>query len=175
MAFLIVWRDFSRKRSRTWVILSSISEYPSHHSQSVVAPIPALTQARLIGIPSASASQSRSIAFSLYLMGLASDPFSSLVVTCLVLFVLTLPAFVMFGAHLGRFLRFADSLYLAVLDGTLDKRLWRGYERTLADTVAYPGFQAWWATRKHWHTDEFCALIDRHIQTAKPKIYEDYS
>jgi hypothetical protein len=25
-----------------------------------------------------------------------------------------------FGAHLGRFLRFADSLYLGVLDGTLD-------------------------------------------------------
>jgi hypothetical protein len=35
-------------------------------------------------------------------------------------------------------LRFADSLYLSVLDGTLDKRLWRGYERTIADTVAYP-------------------------------------
>ena len=27
-----------------------------------------------------------------------------------------------FGAHLGRFLRFADSLYLNFLDGTLDKR-----------------------------------------------------
>jgi hypothetical protein len=85
------------------------------------------------------------------------------------------PSKLRFGAHLGRFLRFADSLYLAVLDGTLDKRLWRGYERTLADTVAYPGFQAWWATRKHWHTDEFCALIDRHIRTAKPKIYDDYN
>src|SRR5213079_603025 len=41
-----------------------------------------------------------------------------------------------FGAHLGRFLRMVDSLYyLNVLDGTLDKRLWRGYERTLTDTV----------------------------------------
>ena len=39
-----------------------------------------------------------------------------------------------------------------VLDRTLDKRLWRGYERTLADAVAYPGFQTWWAARKHWHT-----------------------
>ena len=48
-----------------------------------------------------------------------------------------------FGAHLGRFLRMVDSLYLRVLDGILDKRLWRGYERTLADTVAYPGFQTW--------------------------------
>jgi hypothetical protein len=35
-----------------------------------------------------------------------------------------------FGAHLGRFLRFADSLYLGVLDGTLDKRLWRGLAHT---------------------------------------------
>jgi hypothetical protein len=85
------------------------------------------------------------------------------------------PSKLRFGAHLGRFLRFADNLYLAVLDGMLDTRLWRGYERTLADTVAYPGFQIWWATRKHWHTDEFCALIDRHIQTAKPKIYEGYN
>ena len=33
-----------------------------------------------------------------------------------------------------RFLRFADSLYLGVLHGTLDKRLWRGHERTIADT-----------------------------------------
>jgi len=80
-----------------------------------------------------------------------------------------------FGAHLGRFLRFADSLYLAVLDRMLDKRLWRGYERTIADTVAYPGFQTWWATRKHWHTDEFCTLIDRHIRTAKPTIYDGYT
>jgi hypothetical protein len=81
---------------------------------------------------------------------------------------------VRFAAHLGRFLRFADNLYLAVLDGTLDQRLWRGYERTLADTVAYPGFQTWWPTRKHWYTDEFCALIDRHMQSAKPKIYDGY-
>jgi hypothetical protein len=80
-----------------------------------------------------------------------------------------------FGAHLGRFLRMADSLYLGALDGTMDERLWRGYERTLADTVAYPGFQTWWATRKHWHTDEFRALIDGHIQTAKPKIYDGYN
>jgi hypothetical protein len=62
-----------------------------------------------------------------------------------------------------------------LLDGTLDKRLWRGYERTIADTVAYPGFQTWWATRKHWHTDEFCALVDRHIQSAKPTIYDGYN
>src|SRR5207244_13421281 len=79
------------------------------------------------------------------------------------------------GAHLGRFLRFADSLYLGVLDGTLVKRLWRGYERTIADTVAYAGLQSCGGDMKHLRTDEFCALIDRHIQTAKPKIYDGYN
>jgi hypothetical protein len=79
-----------------------------------------------------------------------------------------------FGSHIGRQLRTADSLYLHFLDGTLDPRLWRGFERVLADVAAYPGFQSWWPTRKHWYSDEFCALIDKHVQTAKPSIYDGY-
>src|SRR5437667_12698948 len=55
-----------------------------------------------------------------------------------------------FGAHLRRYLRLADRLYLGLLDGTLDTRFWRGYERPLARTVAYPGLRTWWALRKHW-------------------------
>src|SRR5258705_6595626 len=43
-----------------------------------------------------------------------------------------------FGAHLGRFLRFADSLYLNFLDGTLDKRLWRGYVGTNGPNLPFP-------------------------------------
>src|SRR5258705_7673320 len=53
-----------------------------------------------------------------------------------------------FGAHLGRFLRFADSLYLNFLDGTLDKRLWRGYERANSGTPSDPRVPTWWATLK---------------------------
>jgi hypothetical protein len=79
-----------------------------------------------------------------------------------------------FGSHLGRQLRAADSLYLYFLDETLDPRLWRGFERTILDVAAYPGFQKWWPTRKHWYSDEFCALIDKHNQTSKPKLYEGY-
>src|SRR4051812_37312175 len=59
-----------------------------------------------------------------------------------------------FGAHLGRFLRFADSLYLSVLGGTLDKRLWRGYERTNADNVGFSGFQKRGGARKKKQNDE---------------------
>src|SRR2546430_4310621 len=68
-----------------------------------------------------------------------------------------------FGAHLGRLLRFADSLYLNVLDGTLDKRLWRGYERTNADTPADPWVPTRGGTPKNHHTDGVFALIDLHI------------
>jgi hypothetical protein len=84
------------------------------------------------------------------------------------------PSKLRFGSHIGRQLRAADSLYLAYRDGTLDARVWRGFERSLADIAAYPGFQSWWPTRKHWYSDEFRALLDGHIQTGKPTIYEDY-
>jgi len=84
------------------------------------------------------------------------------------------PSKLRFGSQLGRQIRIADSLYLHFLDGTLDFRLWRGFNRTIRDIAVYLGFQKWWPTRKHWYADELCALIDRHIQTAKPGLYEGY-
>jgi len=84
------------------------------------------------------------------------------------------PSKLRFGSHIGGQLSAADSLYLDYLDRTLDARFWRGFDRWLADIVAYPGFQSWWLTRRHWYSDEFCALLDGHIQTAKPKTCEDY-
>src|SRR5262249_50809788 len=53
-----------------------------------------------------------------------------------------------FGAHLGRFLRFADSLYLNVQDGMLDKRLWRGYERANPQSGTDPAVPTMWGARK---------------------------
>jgi hypothetical protein len=84
------------------------------------------------------------------------------------------PSKLRFGSQLGRQIRIAGSLYLHFLDGTLDFRLWRGFNRTIRDIAVYLGFQKWWPTRKHWYSDELCALIDRHIQTAKPGLYEGY-
>jgi hypothetical protein len=79
-----------------------------------------------------------------------------------------------FGSQLGRQLRIADSLYLHFLNGTLDPRLWRGLDSTIGDIAAYPGFQKWWLIKKHWYSDELRELIDYHVKTAKPKIYEGY-
>ena len=80
---------------------------------------------------------------------------------------------VRFGSFMGRLLRNSEGLYLHYLDGMLDPRVWRGTERTLADMVAYPGAQAWWATRSHWHTDEFVELVEKYTGN-EPKLYERY-
>ena len=84
------------------------------------------------------------------------------------------PSKLRFSAHLSRFLRTADSLYLYLRQGGMDEQLWHGLERTLAGTIAYRGFQEWWPTRKSWFTAEFSALIDRLVASERPEIYEQY-
>jgi hypothetical protein len=51
-----------------------------------------------------------------------------------------------------------------------------GFEQTTADLISYPGAQAWWATRKHWHTARFRELVDRIIaEGRKPTLYDRYA
>jgi hypothetical protein len=46
----------------------------------------------------------------------------------------------------------------------------------MSDVIAYPGVQEWWETRRHWHTQEFAAVIDAIIaRGAKPKAYSTYN
>src|SRR3982750_3851534 len=80
------------------------------------------------------------------------------------------PSKMRFSAHLGRFLRTADSLYLYLREGGMNEQLWHGLERTLAGTIAYRGFQEWWPTRKSWYTAEFGALVERLIASEMPDI-----
>src|SRR6266850_5874284 len=78
-----------------------------------------------------------------------------------------------FGSALGRIFVLSEGLYLFYLDGALASELWKTFEQTTADLIAYPGAQSWWATRKHWHTAKFRALIDRIIaEGRKPMLYE---
>jgi heme/copper-type cytochrome/quinol oxidase subunit 1 len=44
--------------------------------------------------------------------------------------------------------------------------------------IIYLGAQIRIQNEKSWrhrHTDEYCALIDRHTKTAKPTIYDGYT
>lgn len=80
-----------------------------------------------------------------------------------------------FGSALGRIFVLSE-IYLFYLEGALDPELWKSFERTTADLIAYPGAQAWWATRKHWHTPKFQTLIDQIIaEGKKPLVYERYT
>ena len=80
-----------------------------------------------------------------------------------------------FGSGLGRLFLLSEGLHHLYLDGVLAPELWRGIERTTADLAAYPGVQAWWSTRKHWHTDGFQAVVERMIaESAELKAYQRY-
>jgi len=80
-----------------------------------------------------------------------------------------------FGSGLGRLFNLSEGLYLFYLDQALSPELWKTIEQTTADLAAYPGVQAWWATRKRWHTAKFRAVVDRMIAEGnKPEAYTSY-
>lgn len=81
-----------------------------------------------------------------------------------------------FGSELGRVMILSEEFYLFYLEGVLDAELWHNFERTTADLVAFPGVQAWWATRKHWHSQTFRVLVDGMIAQGKePTLYDRYT
>ena len=81
-----------------------------------------------------------------------------------------------FGSALGRIFVLSEGLYLFYLEGALAPELWKTFEQTTADLISHPGAQAWWDTRKHWHTSRFRALVDQIIaKGTKPTLYERYT
>ncbi len=81
-----------------------------------------------------------------------------------------------FTAFFTRFTRNCEGMFIYYRDGALEKALWEEVERTMIDYFAYPGVREWWATRKHWLTDEFRAVVDAIIaQNPEPKLYAAYN
>jgi hypothetical protein len=81
-----------------------------------------------------------------------------------------------FSAFFTRFTRNAEGMFIYYRDGALDKALWEAVERTMNDYFAYPGVREWWATRKHWLTDEFRAVVEPIIaKKSEPKLYATYN
>jgi hypothetical protein len=80
-----------------------------------------------------------------------------------------------FSAFFTRFTRNCEGMFIYYRDGALDKALWEEIDRTMIDYFAYPGVREWWATRKHWLTNEFRAVVEAIIaQDPEPKIYAAY-
>ena len=81
-----------------------------------------------------------------------------------------------FSAFFTRYTRNCEGMFIYYRDGALEKALWDGVERTISDYFAYPGVKEWWATRKHWLTDEFRAVVQAIIaKNPEPKLYAAYN
>ena len=81
-----------------------------------------------------------------------------------------------FSAFFTRFTRNCEGMFIYYRDGALEKPLWEEVERTMIDYFAYPGVREWWATRKHWLTDEFRAVVEAIIaKNPEPTLYAAYN
>lgn len=81
-----------------------------------------------------------------------------------------------FSAFFTRYTRNCEGMFIYYRDGALEKALWDEVERTMIDYFAYPGVREWWATRKHWLTDEFRAVVETIIaKNPEQKLYAAYN
>jgi hypothetical protein len=79
------------------------------------------------------------------------------------------------SAFFTRYTRNCEGMFIYYRDGALEEALWDEVERTMNDYFAYPGVKEWWATRKHWLTDEFRAVVEAIIaENPEPKMYSAY-
>lgn len=80
-----------------------------------------------------------------------------------------------FSAFFTRYTRNCEGMFLYYRDGALEKALWDQVQRTMSDYFAYAGVREWWATRKHWLTDDFRDVVEAIIaKSPEPKLYAAY-
>jgi hypothetical protein len=72
-------------------------------------------------------------------------------------------------------LRAGEQLHFYSLEGMVDERIWRGYERQMSDIFRYPGFQQYWQSRKGWYSDEFQLFVERGIASSGAEFREPFS
>ncbi|WP_412061288.1 hypothetical protein [Rubrivirga sp. IMCC45206] len=63
-------------------------------------------------------------------------------------------------------LRSAEQLHYYSLEGMVDARIWRGFQRQLDEVMRYPGVYQYWEQRRHWYSDEFQAFVDQIFDRA---------
>ena len=74
--------------------------------------------------------------------------------------------------------RAAEQLHYYSVEGMVEPRIWRGFERQVTEVVSLPGVRQWWSVRRQWFSDEFQAFMDATIAAgpaAAPQTYQDHS
>ena len=79
-----------------------------------------------------------------------------------------------FSALLGHLYRIFEEFFYQRAEGSIDPRVWRGFEGPMDDIIAYPGVQDWWKTRCHWYSQEFQEFIAAKVESNNtPRMYRD--
>lgn len=76
---------------------------------------------------------------------------------------------VQFLSHVGSIFRLYESAHLHYIEGSLDPRFWRGFERAIADVIGYPGIREALNLRRHHLTDEFSTYLDQLVASTRPR------
>ena len=70
--------------------------------------------------------------------------------------------------------RSAEQLHYYSLEGMVEQRIWRGFERQLREVANLRGVQEWWAARRSWYSDEFQEYIDGVIDSGATVEPQDF-
>jgi len=70
--------------------------------------------------------------------------------------------------------RSAEQLHYYSLEGMVEDRVWRGFERQLAEVANLPGVREWWEVRSTWYSDVFQEYIDGTIESGPVVKPQDY-
>jgi hypothetical protein len=74
--------------------------------------------------------------------------------------------------------RSAEQLHYYSLEGMVEPRVWRGFERQLNEVANLPGVRQWWTMRRSWYSDVFQSYIDETIASGpvvEPQLYLDHA
>ena len=70
--------------------------------------------------------------------------------------------------------RSAEQLHYYSLEGMVEDRVWRGFERQLMEVANLPGVREWWETRSPWYSDVFQEYIDSVIESGPALEPQNY-
>ena len=83
---------------------------------------------------------------------------------------------VRFSAYILSIMYAWEEIHYLASQGAVEERIWRGVDSGISEISHLPGFQQWYATRRHWFSDEFQTYIDESIRDApfaEPLIFAD--
>jgi hypothetical protein len=66
---------------------------------------------------------------------------------------------IQFLSHISHILRLYEAVFFHRLEGTLDERIWKGFEGAIADVLSYPGMQEVLRMRRNHLSDVFISYL----------------